>query len=168
MVVNVRQAAVIAAAVLVAGGLLYWALRDSESNRVRRRFDRLSELARVVPGAHIVATGLASRNLAELFTDPATLRTPLHEFGGTYSRQQIVQSALALKGSCERLELTFADLDTRFPSPGNAVCTVTARAKGVHRSGGAFAETHELDCKLVKDDGEWRFTDCTVVDVLVR
>ena len=38
----------------------------------------------------------------------------------------------------------------------------------MHRSGGDFAETHELECRLVKEDGEWRFTDCTVVDVLVR
>lgn len=169
MVVNLRKAVIVAAAVIVAGALLHWMLRDSEADRVRERFDRLAELAEVAPGAHIVATGLASNRLAELFTDPATLRTPLHELGGgTYSRQQIVQSALALKGGCERLSLAFVDLDTRFPSPGTAVSTVTARLKGVHRSSGAFDETHELECRLVKTDGEWRFADCTVVDVLVR
>lgn len=168
MVVNLRQAAIVAAAVIVSGALLHWMLRDGESERVRRRFDRLAELAEVVPGAHIVATGLSSRGLADLFTDPATLRTPLHDLGGTYSRQQIAQNALALKGGCERLTLTFVDLETRFPSPGNAVSTVTARLKGVHRTGGEFAETRELECRLVKADGEWRFADCTVVEVLKR
>lgn len=169
MVVNLRQATIVVAAVLVAGTLLHWMLRDDEAARVRKRFDRLAELAEVAPGAHIVATGLASRGLADLFTDPATLRTPLHELGGgTYSRQQIAQNALALKGGCERLTLTFVDLETRFPSSGNAVSTVTARLKGVHRTGGEFAETRELECRLVKADGEWRFADCTVVEVLKR
>ena len=168
MVVNLRKAVIVAAALMVAGAILHWMLRDDVAARVRQRFDRLAELAEVAPGAHIVATGLASNRLAELFTDPATLRTPLHELGGTYSRQQITQSALALKGGCERLSLAFIDLDTRFPSPGTAVSTVTARLKGVHRTGGAFAETRELGCRLVKEDGEWRFADCTVVDVLVR
>jgi len=122
MVVNLRKAVIVAAAVLAAGALLNWMLRDDEADRVRKRFERLAELAEVAPGAHIVATGLASRGLADLFTDPATLRTPLHDLGGgTYSRQQIAQNALALKGGCERLTLTFVDLETRFPSSGNAV-----------------------------------------------
>ncbi|MGI5868995.1 MAG: hypothetical protein ACOX9C_06105 [Kiritimatiellia bacterium] len=169
MVVNLRKALVAAAAVMLASAFLLWMLRDDEAGRVRKRFDELADLAEVAPGAHIIATGLASSNLGELFTDPATLRTPLYDLGGgAYSRQQIVQNAAAIKGGCERLALEFIDLKTHFPSPDTAVSTVTIRVRGTHRAAGSFDETRELECRLVKEDGAWRFADCTVVDVLVH
>lgn len=140
----------------------------NEKRHIQKQFNRLSETISFAQGEGLIAHGLKSKRVGELFAEETTLNIPVHGLTGRYSRTDIVQNALGAKNTCTRLSLTFYDLIIDIPEPSRASVTTTARLKGQTFSGESFSEVRELNCDLKKIHDNWLFTACTVDSIITR
>lgn len=140
----------------------------SDRYRITRTFARLSELASVKTGEGMISKGSKSNRLGGLFNRESILSTPLQELSGNYSRQEITRTALALKARSQRLSLEFYDLNIETTDSGTAECMVTVRLNGALDDGEVFDEVRELECRLVEEDGQWLFAQCSVEKIVTR
>lgn len=141
---------------------------NNEKRHVRKQFNRLSEAVSFAGGEGLIAHGLKSNRLADLFAEETTLSIPVHGLTGQYSRTEIIQNALAAKNMCERLSLDFYDLAINISDQSQAQVTTTARVKGHTFGGEAFNDVRELHCDLRKIKGHWLFTACRVDSIITR
>lgn len=140
----------------------------NEKRHIQKQFKRLSDAVSFASGEGLIAHGLKSKRIGELFTEEATLNIPVNGLTGRYSRTEIIQNALGAKNTCSRLSLDFYDLTINISEPSRASVTTTAGLRGQTFSGQSFSEVRELLCDLNKIDGHWLFTACTVDSIITR
>lgn len=161
---NSALCAVVLLVLAIGGGIAY---QRSDRVQIRRRFNRLADLAGRSPTESMIAMAARSEQLSNLFADRTTLAVPIRGLTGEYSRREIVQSAVSAKSQAESIQLDFHDMRIRDISGDNAHCTVTARLRAVI-NGERINEVRELDCHLVREAGRWVFKSFSVAEVLQR
>ncbi len=161
---NAALSALVLLVLLIGGGIAY---RRSDRVQIRRRFNRLADLAGRSPTESMIAMAARSEQLSNLFAAKTELSIPVRGLTGEYSRREIVQSAVRVKSQAESIELDFHDLKIREISGDNALCTVTARLRAVI-NGERINEVRELDCRLVREEGRWVFSSFSVAEILQR
>ena len=141
---------------------------NSDKRHIQRQFKRLSDAVSFTSGESLIAHGLSSKRLGDLFAEESTLSIPVHGLSGRYSRTELVRNALGAKNMCERLNLDFFDLTVDITEPSQAQVTTTARLKGQTLSGDTFNDVRELHCALKKNKGHWLFTACRIDSIITR
>lgn len=153
--------------VLIAlAGVIFFHMR-SDRIQIKRRFDQLSELAGRSSGENMIVMAAQTEKLSNLFAAEAVLAVPVHNLEGTYSRREIVQSALRIKSQSESIRLDFYDLEIVQIIGEKALCRVTARVQATV-DGEQINEVRELDCFLLKEDSRWVFSEFRISEILQR
>ena len=154
-----------AAALIVLGLLLFY---PTDRRKVKKVFSRTAGwVSKEGPEG---ALSLAQRipEGEKLFSDPCELEAEAYKLSEKFSPKELAQLAVGTRSRFDRLTLSFYDLEVWFPEDGNAEATVTARLEGASSGGESFAETHEMECLLVEQEGRWRFRRIKLVEVLKK
>lgn len=155
--------------VLLIGLTATWLLLgDSEEKRVKKQFDKASELFARSAAIEKVTIVRNVRAIQELVTNPCEVNVPEYETSGIFSSREISQRALAVMMQTVDLSLKFYDLTVEITDDDTATATVTARLNWLSTAGENYTNTQELACILKKVDDQWHFHSVTVIDVLEK
>lgn len=150
-----------AAAVLLVVAIVFY-LFSNDAGRIRKQFDALAGAVSKEAGETTAVMAIKNRQLGELFAKECTMDFPEREFSGTYTATELARLVTQARMPCEHLEITFHNL--RIEISGDAADVFgKAQASGKHRGGEAIKETRELECRLIKTDGDWLFSQLTVM-----
>ncbi len=156
--------------ILVVATGIYGAfsLFPSEEKRVKKQFALLAEYASKEEGEKILAMAGKMRNLEFLFSEPCTIEAPPYSLSGNFTRGEIGTLSARARLYFSHLTLEFHDLSISFPEKETAVTILTCRVKGKTMSGETVQEVREMEVLLKKDQDQWLFNHCEVVEVLKR
>lgn len=144
-------------AAAVAGVLLWlWTIFfPSPEAVIRKRLTELAQQASFNPSEGEIARPLNAASLAGFFTPDIELALNVREFNqqGTFTREQIVQGALAMRNLVQGLKVEFLDSVVSLESDRqSADVSLTMRASV---PGDKNFSVQEMKLRLRKIDGKW-------------
>ncbi|MBN1635080.1 MAG: hypothetical protein JW920_01115 [Deltaproteobacteria bacterium] len=163
-----KKYVVITAVVLAAIVFVSISRIDTEEHKIKKQFDKFSELAAKKPSESAFIMVRKAKDIAELFDRQCILNTRFEELSGQYSSQEI--QALAMRGRLmfSELSLKFHDIDISIAGENRADVTFTAKLSGSLKSKEHLSEAHEFRCVLNNVDDSWVFSEFELVEVLEK
>lgn len=156
--------AVIFLALFAVFAVLY--LFPSDRAKIRKQFETLSILVSKEKGESGIIMAYKVNALASLFADNCSFEFSQNYMAGEYSPEQITSHATKGRAQFSKISLTFYDIVPDIQKDV-AVVETTVRFNGEIKNSARFAEeTREIQCRLNKIDGKWKFTSFKVVEVL--
>jgi len=154
--------------VVAVAALAYLYLFPGDKAKIRKQFDSLSSLVSKEKGESAFAMAYKVNAMANLFADSCSFEFSQHYMTGEYTPEQITSNAAKGRGQFSKISLDFYDV---APDIKNDVAVVetTVRFHGeIKDSVKTVEETREVQCKLKKIEGKWKFTGFKVVEVLKK
>jgi hypothetical protein len=158
--------AVILLALFAVFAVLY--LFPSDRSKIRKQFETLSILVSKEKGESAFTMAYKVNALASLFADSCSFEFSQNYMAGEYTPEQITSHAAKGRSRFSKISLDFYDI---VPDIRNDVAVVetTVRFFGELKDSAKVAEeTREIQCKLKKIEGKWKFTSFKVVEVLKK
>jgi len=165
--VNRKQVIAIAVIAAVILGGTFW-LFPTDKRKIKKHFKALSEMALKEGDEPPLAQAKPMRMAPDLFADSCRLFYPARDVEGEFSAEQMGRYAARARQNFKELHLDFYDMAIHISEGGMADVSTTARLSGLTLRGEASETTNELDVSLSKIDGEWRFTEFEIVEVLEK
>jgi Flp pilus assembly pilin Flp len=156
------------AAFVIVGIVAVRSFLQTDEKKVRKQFTQLAERVSKEPDESLVTTSYNIQHIAMLFADPCIFKADIIAFSGSYTPDEISGFAGRSRFYLAHLSLTFYDLNIAFLEEGVAQVMVTARVTGKTKGGDDINTTHELKTVLTETEGEWRFSQVEVVEVLQK
>jgi len=154
-------------ALLASGAWLF--LRDNRTVQVRKTFHRLAGIIAKESGESPLLTAAKAERLGRLFAPECSLELPEEELTGTFAPEQLSALMVRSRAQFRSVALAFPDLVVSFPEDNLAAAAATARIQIIAQDGRVVLdETRELECELVRTEGDWRFRQIRVIQVLQR
>ncbi|HEY3855278.1 MAG TPA: hypothetical protein VGO67_12870 [Verrucomicrobiae bacterium] len=160
---------IVVIALVVAAAVWLWGVFFPSADKVIRK--RLAETARAASfdSSQSALSKMASAQRLQYFfatNVEINLDLPGHQARQMAGRDEIVQAALAARGSIESVKITFPDVMlTIAPDKQSATADVTAEVK---ISGDADLNPQEMKFELRKIDGHWLITRVETVQSLQK
>ena len=157
---------VIIIAAFAAFAVLY--LFPSDRTKIRKQFESLSSLVSKEKGESAFTMAYKVNALANLFADSCSFEFPQNYMAGDYTQEQITSNAAKGRARFSKIALDFYDI---VPDIQNDVAVVetTVRFHGEIKDSVKVAEeTREIQSRLKKIEGKWKFTNFKVVEVLKK
>ena len=152
----------VAVAVVIAVFFLF----PSDKTKIRRQFESLSSLVSKEKGESGIAMVYKTNALAALFADSCSFEFSQNAMSGEYTPEQITSNAAKGRAQFSRISLDFYDIIPDIKDDV-AVVETTVRFHGEIKDSARVAEeTREIQCRLKKIDGKWKFSCFRVVEVL--
>jgi hypothetical protein len=152
----------------VAAVLASLYLFPGDKEKIKKQFSSLSKLVSKEKGESAVIMAYKVNVLASLFADTCSFEFSQNYMAGEYTPEQITSHAAKGRSQFSKISLNFYDIipDVQKDS---AVVETTVRFYGELKDSAKIAEdTREIQCKLKKIDGKWKFTNFKVVEVLKK
>ncbi|HBC87013.1 MAG TPA: hypothetical protein DCZ94_08675 [Lentisphaeria bacterium] len=161
---------IIIVVVLLAVGAVIASLYlfPSEKAKIKKQFDYLSSLVSKEKGESAIVMGYRVTAIGGLFAEKCSFEFPQNEMEGEYSPEEITAHTTRGRAMFAKINLKFYDINPEIQND-DAVVDTTVRFYGeaIH-SNKAHEETREIQCKLKKIDGKWKFSNFKVVEVLKK
>lgn len=163
---NRKNLLFITAVILAIGALVFYLLPDEEK-QVRKQLNLLEQLA----SKQAKETGLQSikkaAQISSLFTDPCRLKVERLDFEGEFIRKEVINHIQIARNSFSQVNVQFHDITIEFPNKTTANVIMTLQLTG--KNGGEnWADTHEIDAGMIKNEGDWLLSECTLIEVLKK
>ena len=156
----------LAVAAVAAVAVAIWL--PSETKRIKKQFQRMSNCIASSKGESLIKTGLRVDAMAGLLANPCKLKSSIPGLHGTYSAREAAGIISMLTSQLEGTSLEFHDLGIKIVDKDSAIATVTARLTGRADGGQNVSEVRELECSMARVDGKWLFQSCAIIDVLQK
>ncbi|HCE46817.1 MAG TPA: hypothetical protein DET40_24995 [Lentisphaeria bacterium] len=151
---------------LSAVAVLY--LFPSDRTKIKKQFGSLSSLVSKEKGESAFTMAYKVNAIANLFADSCSFEFSQHYMTGDYTPEQITSNAAKGRGQFSKISLDFYDVVPDIQNDA-AVVETTVRFHGEIKDSVKVAEeTREIQCKLKKIEGKWKFTSFKVVEVLKK
>jgi len=151
---------------VVVAAILVFVLWPSDADRIKTQFEYLAENIAKSPGESPLTSGAKAKRIRTVFTDTVTLHAPAYGYVRDLPASDLPALALSARAPYRELSLDFYDATIAFPQKDQADARVTARLRGRLPSGENVEDFQELNCRLHKVEGAWRFASIEVVEVL--
>ena len=158
----------IAVILTVAAYLSVLYLFPGDKAKIKKQFDSLSSLVSKEKGESAFTMAYKVNALANLFADSCSFEFSKNYMTGDYTPEQITSHAVKGRSQFSKISLDFYDI---VPDIQNDVAVVetTVRFHGEIKDSAKVAEeTREIQCRLKKIEGKWKFTSFKVVEVLKK
>jgi len=152
------------AVMVVMVGLRYW---SSDERAIRKQVAKIESLGSKTRDEKPIDALIRARQLAALFHDPCSLQVESADFSGAYSRKQIQDRIVMARGFYTEAAVSVHDLSIHRIDNGQATLRCTLRVKG-QGNNSAVADVQEVEADMRKVEGDWLFTQLTLVEVLER
>jgi hypothetical protein len=145
----------------------WFVMRPSDEKKIAARFEAFS--ANISKGDKESPANMAikAQFLDSLMAEEVKLSTSRNMLNGTFSREEFSSLIFRLRGMFTYMKLQFYDLQIVVDGEVAAV-TGTAKLDMRTHIGEAVSEVREIDAKLVKVDGKWRFASFNEAQVLTK
>jgi len=141
---------------------------DTEEHKIKKQFDKFSELAAKKPSESTFVMARKAKDIAKLFDRQCILNTRFEEILGQYSSQEIQALAMRVRLMFSALSLKFHDIGISIAGEHRADVTFTAKLSGSLKSGEHLSEVHEFRCVLNNVDDSWVFSKFELVEVFEK
>ncbi|MFZ2658030.1 MAG: hypothetical protein WAX69_24070 [Victivallales bacterium] len=153
-------------AVLAAFAALY--LFPGDRTKIKKQFDSLSTLVSKEKGESAFTMAYKVNAIANLFADSCSFEFSQNYMAGDYTPEQITSNAAKGRSQFSKISLDFYDIVPDIQNDA-AVVETTVRFHGEIKDSAKVAEeTREIQCRLKKIEGKWKFAGFKVVEVLKK
>lgn len=143
-------------------------LFQSDKAKIKKQFDSLSKLVSKEKGESNIIMAYKVNALASLFADSCSFEFSKNYMAGEFTPEQITSHAVKGRSQFSKISLDFYDIIPDMQKD-SAVVEATVRFYGKLKDSAKVTEdTREIQCKLKKTDGKWKFTNFKVVEVLKK
>ncbi len=156
------------AVIVVAGVLFAYFYFASDEAKIRREFKNISKWASRERNDSKIETAARVNQIRALFDDECRFASETYGFDRTYTRQDISSRTFSMMSQNLETELNFYDLSVDVAGDGTARATATADFIVTRMNGERILDTHEIDCRMIKKEGEWLFKEIVLVQILER
>ncbi len=153
------------AALLVV--VLVFVLLPNKEKQVRKRLRQLVEYVSREADEPPLASLQKGRRIGLFFADPCRVILQGKMDEKELRRKEITDRVVLIRNTYSQLQVKFHDVSIVFPAETTADIHMTMRLTGV-TAGSDMADVQEVEARMKKLDGEWLFTDVTLVEVLAR
>lgn len=143
------------AGLLAAGFWLYTIFFPGPEKLIRKRLERVAELASITPGQGLLSRGASIQELANCFDSQIeiTINWRGHSEHSLAGRDEIIEAAKLAHGRFKSLQFEFLDMNVLL-APDKQSATVNLTAKVTSSEDRDF-QVQELKITLKKVNGEW-------------
>lgn len=145
----------------------YVLLRPSEEKKIRKRFDRLTDLLDKSDDEGTIAAAGKAKAIADLFATPVRVTGAPFDLSGSYGAQELMGVVMHGRARSQSLDADILDLEIRVEGENTAWAHFTAQVTGTV-SGERAREVREVRCRLTKTEGEWFIGQVEMVEVMRR
>lgn len=148
-------------------GVIVFLILPGKERQVRKRLRQLAEYVTKEQGEPPLVSLQRGRQVSLFFKEPC--RVKLEGYGKTrvFQRKEISDRVIILRNSFSWVSVDFYDIHLDFPEENTAELNMTVRLNG-KTAGEEMRDVQEVEAGMEKLDGQWVFTDVTVVEVLER
>ncbi|MGD9949760.1 MAG: hypothetical protein AB7U29_14960 [Desulfobulbus sp.] len=149
---------------LIVVGIRYW---PSDERAIRKQIAQIETLGSKAADEKPIESLLRAKRLAALFNDPCILQVEAADFTGEYPRKQIQDRIAMARAFYTNATVSVHDLSINILDKERTkiLCTLRVKGSGKNRP---VADVQELEADLRKVEGDWLFTQLTLVEVLER
>lgn len=162
-----KQCAVAGALLAITVGALFF-LWPRDAAQIRKQFAVLADNIAKTPGENQLVGAANAKRIRRVFAEVVTIRAPAYDYHRELAAASLPALVLSARSPYTDLSLTFYDHAIAFSGDDLAQVRVTARLRGRLASGEGVEDIQELNCRLRKVDGTWRFEAIDVVEVLQK
>ena len=158
---------VLAALVALAA---WWLLSPSEERRVRRVFNRASELIAKDSGEPIFVAAAKARGLAELVAPNAQLDIPERDLSLSLGGGDVARQIAFARSQPQFIRVSFEDISVAFSDDDTALVTADVLFKGTSELYGfSGRDTRELEATMRRGaSGDWLFASIRLKPVIEK
>ncbi len=160
---------IIAVFLLAAAAAVAWFfIAPNEKAKVKKQFASLSDLVSKEKGETNISMALRANSIGNLFDDKCSFDFAKHDMEGIYTPEEITSHAARGRAMFSKISLKFYDINPEIEND-NAMVDTTVRFYGeMKNSSKVYEDTREIQCKLKKVEGKWKFSEFKVVEVLKK
>lgn len=165
--VKIKHIVIVLLVVIVGvfGGIY---LSQSDSKKIKKQFNALSQLISKEPGENPITMATKAKNIGTLFAETCALTLPITGLSESYTPAEVSGYVANSRIAFSELSLKFYDINIEFPEKGLARVVLTANLKGKLMSGDFTDDTREVQCALEKVGQKWLFSEIEVIEVLKK
>jgi len=148
----------------------WWLLSPSEERRVRRVFDRASELIAKDGSEPIFVAAAKARGLADLVAPSAQLEIPERDVNFTVGGGDVARQIALARSQPQFIRVSFEDISVTFSDDDTALVTADVLFKGTSELYGfSGRDTRELDATMRRSaSGDWLFASIRLKPVIEK
>ena len=143
----------------------------SEERRVRKVFDRVSELLSKSGTEPVFAAAAKARDLAKLVAHDAHLEIPERNFNFTLGNNNLAQQIAMARSQTQFIKVTFEEISVVFADEDTALVTADVLFNGTSDLlGFSGRDTRELDAALKRESssGDWLFSSVSLKPIVEK
>ncbi len=171
MVKQYFKPSVTASAIAMASLCFFVVLRGrkTEETLIRQQLDAVAAVVKTGGNDDAVA-GISAieRSLRDLISDPLRIHMPDLPLTESYSLNDIAVYTMHFRAQFTRLNLSFYNMDIRFPEEKLAECTFTVLLAGTTPSEDRMLDARDVRAELKKTGGRWILKELEMAEVLRR
>ncbi len=134
-----------------------WYMRNTPEAKVRRLINNLSYYASRPVADKLPTMIMKNQGFGELFAPQSRLEFRAEMLNGHYTPQGLISWISRTRMYFKSLKLTIEDIEIDIISETEARAYFTGRATGVTKSGYDIDEVRDIESRIEKIDGNWKF-----------
>ena len=156
--------------VLVVAGAAIWFffLRSNDKERVLAALQEAAAAASKDRNETTSAMLLKTQTVGSCFADSCSFQLDEQMFAGDYTPEDIGANLVRMRQVFTESRLSYYDQEVLFPRENEAVINFTGNLKGTLRSNDQVNEAREIQAKLRKIDGKWKFYSFKVREIIKK
>ena len=155
----------------VAVGLVaWWQLAPSEARRIRKTFDRVSDLIAKDGVEPVFVAAAKARDLAALVAPRARLDIPERDLDFNLNGDGLARQIALVRSQAQFIHVTFEDVSAVFPDEDTALVSADVFFKGTSDlMGFSGNDARELEATLTRErGGDWRFVAISLKPIVEK
>lgn len=156
---------ILTAAVLAV--VLFFFLFPNQEKEVKKQLNRLSRYASKQQDEPTLTSLTTSAKIGKLFAETSILKIKNPGIEGSFSRKEIMDRVTMARNAFGDLNVSFYDIDIRFPGETTAEAVLTMRMLGKLGTED-FADVQEVRFGLEKTDRKWLINEVEFIEVLEK
>ncbi|MEN8198549.1 MAG: hypothetical protein ABFR63_00620 [Thermodesulfobacteriota bacterium] len=152
---------------LVLLAIIVLFLLPSDEKKIRHNLELLAEYSSSSPGEAGVAELQKAALVAKQCSDPCRVHIESLDIARNFNKKELREHVILMKRSLPAVTFGFTDTRVELTTDERAEVVTTLALSG-ELADERFSDAYELNIIALKQDGEWLFSDFTVVEFMER
>ncbi len=146
----------------------YFFFNKTDKDRVLEALTEVAEAASKTPAETTSSMLLKTQTISGFFADKCELDIDDQMFTGEYTPEDISAKMVQMRQFFKDNKLSYYEAEVFFPSENEAVINFTGSLKGTLKNDSKVNEVREIQAKLSKKSGSWRFYCFKIQEILKK
>ncbi len=136
-----------------------------EKDDIKALFDRVAATIGKEAGENAIAGMAKIKSLRLFFIEQCWVDAPVYRLNQAMTFDEIAAFVFKERAAYKQITMRFQRFLIDIKKQNEAMVNVAAGFAGKTTGGGRVEDVHQLSCRLLKKDGEWRIEQIQVVEV---